>query len=73
MGKKKTKIDETIRVDKKFKEWIEDIQRERLKRLIDTKKTSSRKLTSMIPKHNSSKRMKKDLINWDFEKDKQKR
>ncbi len=61
-----TKLDEIIRVDKKFKEWVEEIQRERLRRLTDAKKTSSRKITSMIPKHNSAKRMREDLINFKF-------
>lgn len=60
------KLDEIIRVDKEFSNWIKEIQKERLKRLIDTNKTSSRKITSMIPKHNSSKRMREDLINFKF-------
>ncbi len=58
--------DKTIRVDKEFNNQIEEIIKERLKRLIDTSKISSRKITSLIPKHNSWKRMKEDIINRKF-------
>ena len=55
--------DKTVRVDREFNNQIEEIIKERLKRLIDTKKISSREITSLIPKHNSWKRMKEDMIN----------
>lgn len=58
--------DRTIRVDREFNNQIEEIIKERLKRLIDSKKISSREITSMIPKHNSWKRMKEDMINRKF-------
>lgn len=60
--------DKTIRVDKEFSNQIEEIQKERLKRLIDTTKTPSRKITSMIPKHKFWKQFKKDIINYKFKK-----
>ena len=60
--------DKTTRVDPEFNEEIEDIKRERLKRLIDVKASSSRKITSMIPKHNFWKRMKEDMINRKLKK-----
>lgn len=62
MENKETKTDRTIRVDKRFNDEIEDIKKERLKRLKDTNKTSSRKITSMIPKHKFWKRIKEEII-----------
>ncbi len=58
--------DKTIRVNKEFNDEIEDIKKERLKKLIDTTETPSRKITSMIPKHKFWKRIKEDIINHKF-------
>ncbi len=68
--KKKIKIKNQViqRIDKRFSKEIEEIQKERLKKLIDTTKTSSRKITSLIPKHKFWDRMKKDIINLKFNK-----
>ncbi len=55
------------RVGKEFKSWVEEIQKERLKRLKDTKKMSFEKIVSMIPKHNSANKIKEDLIKFKFE------
>ncbi len=58
--------DKTIRVAKEFNNEIEEIQKERLKRLIDTVRTPSRKITSMIPKHKVWGKIKEDIINHKF-------
>ncbi len=65
----KEKTDKITRVDKRFNEEIEDIKEERIKRLIDITPSSTRKLTSLIPKHNLWKKIKKDIINLDFKKE----
>ncbi len=51
-----------IKAHPKFKTEIEDIKKKRVGKKIDKKETSSRKLTFMIPKHNSWKKIKDDLI-----------
>ncbi|KKK78254.1 hypothetical protein LCGC14_2845390 [marine sediment metagenome] len=61
--------DKEIRVDERFNNELEEIKGERLKKLIDTKKTSNRKITSMIPKHDLWIRIKRDIINHIFDKD----
>ena len=63
---KKTKADDTIRVDTEFNNQIGEIQKQRLKNLKDINKTSSRKVTSMIPKHKFWQKIKEDIIRWDF-------
>ncbi len=52
-----------IRADPKFKTEMENIKKKRVCKKVDKKKTSDKKLTSMIPKHNSWKKMKEDIIN----------
>ena len=63
------KVDEAMRTDKGFWDWIEGIKKEKLKRLIDTTEVSSREITSMIPKHKSADKMREDLIKHNFKKD----
>ncbi len=62
------KIDEAMRVDRTFWDWIEDIKKERLKRLIDTKEISSREITSIIPKYKFADKMREDIIKHKFSK-----
>ena len=64
------KIDEAMRTDKGFWDWIENIKKERLNRLIDTTEISSREITSMIPKHKFADKMREDIINHKFKKTK---
>ncbi len=61
-----TKTGVTERVGKGFKDWVGEIQKERLKRLIDDKKISFEKIVSMIPKYNFSEKMKEDLVKFKF-------
>lgn len=60
---KKEKI---IRVGTNFADQINEIRNERLKRNIDKKKISDRKITGLIPKHNFWGKIKEDLINFKF-------
>ena len=65
---KKKKEDEGIlrRVDKGFKEELENIKKQRKQQGME--KTSDRELTKMIPKHDVWHRIKKDLIKFKFDK-----
>lgn len=60
----------TERIGDKFYGELQEIQRERIERKIDKKKKGVSKLTDQITKHNSWKKMKEDLKNFIFIKDK---
>lgn len=52
-----------IRADPKFNTELVDIKKQRVRKKVDKKETSNEKLTSLIPKHNSWKKLKEDIIN----------
>ena len=57
------------RIDPRFNNELEDIKNERLKRKIDRKKISSRKLTSLIPRYKGWGKMKEEIIEYSFKKE----
>jgi len=68
MTKEKKIKDVQERVAINFHEEIEDIKDERVKRKKDKKKRSNGKITHMIPKHKHWKKIKEDLIEYEFER-----
>ncbi len=52
----------TARIGENFSKEIEEIKDERLKRGIDKKRKSTRKLTNLIIKHNNWEKIKEDTI-----------
>ena len=58
----------TVRIDPRFNEELEDIKDKRLERKIDKKRISSRKLTSLIPRHKWWKKIKEEIIEYTFRK-----
>ena len=52
----------TVRVSEKFNSEIEDIIKGRLKKRVDKKKTSFRKITKFIVSHPLWPKMKRDLM-----------
>lgn len=58
----------TSRIGKEFNDELEDIKEERLKRKIDKKRKSTRRLTNLIIKHRDWKKIKEDTIEIKLEK-----
>lgn len=58
----------TTRIDKNFSDELEDIKDKRMKEGKDKKRISDRMITNLIPKHNHWKEIKKDIINFCFDK-----
>ena len=52
----------TARIGEDFSKEIEEIKDERLKRKIDKKRKSTRKLTNLIIKHDAWNKIKEDTI-----------
>ncbi len=59
----------TVRIDPRFNSELEDIKDKRLKRKIDKKRISSRKLTSLIPRHKRWEKIKEEIIEYIFKKE----
>lgn len=58
----------TQRIGENFNQQIEEIKQIRLNLGKDKKKSSTRKLTDQIIKHNSWEIIKEELIQFDFQK-----
>lgn len=58
------------RIGESFNNEIETIKKERIKYKIDKKKTSTKKITNLIIRHNLWSKIKDDTINYVFPKDK---
>ena len=59
----------TVRIDPRFNDELEDIKDKRLERKIDKKRISSRKLTSLIPRHKRWGRIKEEMIEYMFKRE----
>ena len=59
----------TVRIDPRFNDELEDIKDKRLERKIDKKRISSRKLTSLIPRHKRWEKIKEEIIEYVFKRE----
>jgi len=60
----------TARMGEDFSRELEDVKDERLKRGIDKKRKSTRRLTNLIVKHRDWKTIKEDTIEVNLENEK---
>lgn len=58
----------TQRIGENFNQQIEHIKEQRLKLGNDEKKSSTRKLTDLLIKHDSWEIIKEDMIKFEFDK-----
>jgi len=61
-GKIKDPLNVTARIGENFSKEIEEIKEERLKRGIDKKRKSTRRLTNLLIKHDNWEKIKEDTI-----------